>query len=135
MPFCHARPYPVDGRIHTGSQTKLVTALIYLNTGWAAPGGRLRLLRGPDDINDMIAEVPPHAGTLPAFRRAANSWHGHMPYEGVRRAIMLNWMVDAATARRELRRHALSASFKSWFGHSLEQIAGERTVRTRESAQ
>lgn len=113
-----ARTRPIDGRIHTDSETKLVTALIYLNAGWEAPGGRLRLLRGPDDINDMIAEVPPHAGTLLAFRRAANSWHGHVPYEGVRRAVMLNWMVNAATARRELRRHALSASFKSWFGHS-----------------
>jgi hypothetical protein len=111
-----ARTRPVDGRIHTDSETKVVTALIYLNSGWQDPGGRLRLLRGPNDLDDMVAEVPPEAGTLLAFRRSANSWHGHKPYDGVRRAIMLNWMVDAATARREVRRHAVSAGFKSLFG-------------------
>jgi hypothetical protein len=73
-------------------------------------------LRGPNDIDDMIAEVPPEAGTLIAFRRSSRSWHGHKPYDGVRRAIMLNWMIDAATARRELRRHAVSAGIKRLFG-------------------
>lgn len=110
-----ARTRPVDGQIHTDSETKIVTALIYLNTEWSSPGGRLRLLRGPDDIEDMVAEVPPVAGTLIAFRRTDNSWHGHKPFDGVRRSIMLNWMVDAATMRRESRRHALSASVKSLF--------------------
>ena len=90
-------------------------ALIYLNGDWSEPGGRLRLLRGPDDIEDMIAEVPPVAGTLIAFQRTANSWHGHKSFSGVRRAIMLNWMTDAAVARRELRRHAVSSGFKRLF--------------------
>jgi hypothetical protein len=111
-----ARTRPVDGSIHTDSETKCVTALIYLNNTWQDGGGRLRLLRGPDDIDDMIAEVPPDAGTLIAFRRCDRSWHGHKPFDGVRRAIMLNWMVDAATARRELRRHAVSAGVKRLFG-------------------
>jgi hypothetical protein len=115
MVTLRARTRPVDGKIHTDSETKLVTALIYLNGDWSDAGGRLRLLRGPDDIDDMVAEVPPVAGTLIAFRRSATSWHGHKPYEGVRRSIMLNWMVDAATARRELRRHALSAGIKHLF--------------------
>ena len=44
----------------------------------------------------MIAEVPPLAGTLLAFRRSENSWHGHKPFDGLRRAIMLNWMTTAA---------------------------------------
>lgn len=110
-----ARTRPVDGQIHTDSATKRVTALIYLNDDWDAPGGRLRLLRGPHDIEDMIAEVPPLAGTLLTFRRSENSWHGHKPFDGVRKAIMLNWMVDAATARRELRRHAVSAGLKRLF--------------------
>ncbi len=116
MVTLRARTRPADGAIHTDSETKVVTALIYLNDTWDNDGGRLRLLRGPDDIDDMIAEVPPLAGTLIAFRRTPNSWHGHRPYDGVRRAIMLNWMTDAATARRELRRHAVSAGFKSLFG-------------------
>jgi len=110
-----ARTRPTDGRIHTDTASKVVTALIYLNGDWSQPGGRLRLLRGPDDIDDMIAEVPPLAGTLLAFRRTDNSWHGHQPFDGVRRAIMLNWMVDAAAARRELRKHALSARIKRLF--------------------
>ena len=111
-----ARTRPFDGVIHTDSETKIITALIYLNNDWDDAGGRLRLLRGPNDIDDMIAEVPPEAGTLIAFRRSSRSWHGHKPYDGVRRAIMLNWMVDAATARRELRRHAVSAGIKRLFG-------------------
>lgn len=115
MVTLRARTRLTDGRIHTDSTTKLVTALIYLNGDWDAPGGRLRLLRGPDDIDDMIAEVPPLAGTLLAFRRTGNSWHGHKPFEGTRRSVMLNWMVDAATARRELRRHAMSAGLKRLF--------------------
>lgn len=111
-----ARTRPADGRIHTDSTTKVITALIYLNGAWSDPGGRLRLLRGPDDIDDVIAEVPPLAGTLIAFRRTANSWHGHRPHDGPRRAIMLNWMTDATTARRELRRHTVSAGVKRLFG-------------------
>lgn len=115
MVTLRARTRPIDGQIHTDSETKIITALIYLNADWSSDGGRLRLLRGPDDIDDMIAEVPPIAGTLIAFRRTDNSWHGHRPFDGVRRSIMLNWMTDAATMRRELRRHALSAGVKSLF--------------------
>jgi SM-20-related protein len=115
MVTLRARTRPIDGRIHVDSITKVVTALIYLNDDWSDAGGQLRLLRGPDDLDDMIAEVPPLAGTLLAFRRSETSWHGHKPFEGQRRAIMFNWMRDAATARRELRRHAVSAGIKRWF--------------------
>jgi hypothetical protein len=115
MTTLRARCRSHDGRIHTDTPTKVVTGLIYLNDGWADDGGRLRLLRGPDNIEDMIAEVPPLAGTLIAFRVSPHSWHGHKPFEGMRRSIMLNWMVDAAAARRETAKHALSAGFKSLF--------------------
>jgi hypothetical protein len=111
-----ARARAQDGRIHTDSETKVITALIYLNDDWASAGGRLRVLRGPDDIEDMAAEVPPLAGTLITFRRCETSWHGHKPFDGPRKAIMLNWMVDAATARREALRHSVSAGVKSLFG-------------------
>jgi len=116
MVTLRARTRPIDGQIHTDSETKRVTALIYLNTDWSGSGGRLRLLRGPHDIEDMIAEVPPLQGTLLAFRRCDRSWHGHKPFDGQRRAIMLNWMVNAAAARREPRRHAISSGFKRMFG-------------------
>lgn len=55
---------PRDGQIHTDSVTKLVTVLIYMNGTWESATGRLRLLRGPDDLGDVIAEVPPDEGTL-----------------------------------------------------------------------
>lgn len=105
-----------DGRIHTDSESKVVTALIYLNESWTAEGGRLRLLRRGDDIDDMIAEVPPLDGTLVTFRRTDNSWHGHKPHVGIRRYIMLNWMVDAAAARREIARHTMTAAWKRLLG-------------------
>ena len=110
-----ARTRPQDGEIHTDSESKLVTALIYLNEEWSADGGRLRVLRGPNDIEDMEAEVPPDAGTLITFRRSDHSWHGHKPFNGKRKAIMLNWMTDAAAAKREIRRHGFSARVKRLF--------------------
>jgi hypothetical protein len=102
-----------DGAIHTDTALKQVTALIYLNDGWLDEGGRLRLLNGPDDIDDMIAEIPPLAGTLLAFRRSDNSWHGHKPFAGVRRAIMLNWMTNASAARRESARRPIAGLRRS----------------------
>lgn len=101
-----------DGRVHTDTETKVVTALLYLNETWHGRGGRLRLLRGPGDLNDMIAEVPPDGGTLIAFRRSENSWHGHQPFEGERRYVMFNWMTTADAAARELARHRASARIK-----------------------
>ena len=104
-----------DGRIHTDSESKLVTALFYFNDRWEAQGGRLRLLRKPDDLDDMIAEAPPDSGTLVAFRRSDNSFHGHEPYVGIRRYVMINWMASSFAARRELFRHKLSAQAKRLF--------------------
>ncbi len=104
-----------DGRIHTDSESKWVTALLYLNESWEDGGGRLRLLRGPDDIDDAIAEIPPSGGTLVAFRRTERSFHGHKPYVGIRRYVMFNWMADAGAARRETLRHRVSAQVKRLF--------------------
>ncbi|MDR3534047.1 MAG: 2OG-Fe(II) oxygenase [Rhodopila sp.] len=104
-----------DGRIHTDSEAKLVSALLYFNDEWEALGGRLRLLRGPDDLNDIIAEVPPESGTLVAFRRSDKSFHGHLPFVGVRRYVMINWMASTFAARRELLRHRISAGAKRAF--------------------
>jgi hypothetical protein len=98
-----------DGAIHTDSTTKLVTALIYLNSAWESDGGRLRMLNGPDDLDDYAAEVPPEAGTLVAFRCGPRAWHGHRPFVGQRRSIQLNWLTDRGVLKRELKRHAFSA--------------------------
>lgn len=101
-----------DGAIHTDSKTKLVTALIYLNSAWESDGGRLRMLNGPDDLDDYAAEVPPEAGTLVAFRCTPQAWHGHKPFVGQRRSIQLNWLTDEGVLKRELKRHAFSALTK-----------------------
>lgn len=103
---------PKDGRIHTDSRSKLVTALIYLNSAWQSDGGRLRLLNGPDNIDDYVVEVPPAAGTLLAFRCSDNAWHGHKPFVGPRRSIQLNWVTDEGVVKRELGRHGFSALVK-----------------------
>ena len=104
---------PSDGQIHTDSKGKLVTALIYLNAGWDADGGRLRLLRSGEDIDAFDVEVPPDAGTLLLFRCSENAWHGHTPFEGVRRSIQLNWVRDPWYLRKEQFRHRLSSFFKA----------------------
>lgn len=101
-----------DGRIHTDTETKIITVLIYMNQGWENETGRLRVLRSADDLNDMVAEVPPEWGTLLAFRRADNSYHGHKPFVGERRAIQLNWVTEASVVEHELSRHRLSARLK-----------------------
>jgi SM-20-related protein len=101
-----------DGAVHTDSTSKLITVLLYLNDGWAAEGGRLRLLRSQDSLDDPVREIEPTGGTLLVFRRSDTSWHGHKPYAGKRRAIQANWVVDSAVAAREQRRHLLSTRVK-----------------------
>ncbi len=103
---------PADGRIHTDSATKIITVLIYMNESWDQPGGRLRLLRSPRDLNDIIIEVPPIAGTLLAFKRGNNSWHGHEPFVGERRVIQFNWLTSQGNRQIAMLRHHTSASFK-----------------------
>ncbi len=106
----HCRPK--DGQIHTDSDTKLITVLIYLNEVWDAAGGRLRLLRSEDSLDDAIAEVPPEAGSMVCFRNRENAWHGHGSFDGVRRVLQLNWVVDEAAVRQSERRHRRSAFWK-----------------------
>ncbi len=105
---CGAR----DGKIHNDSTSKIITVLLYLNPDWDDAGGRLRLLRSRDDIDDVAVEVPPSDGTLVAFLRSDRSWHGHLPFEGERRVIQFNWVNDSSNQRLALFRHRLSASVK-----------------------
>ncbi|HZL59613.1 MAG TPA: 2OG-Fe(II) oxygenase [Stellaceae bacterium] len=105
-----------DGRIHTDSVTKLITVLVYMNEAWEASGGRLRLLRSDHSLDDVIAEVPPAAGTLLAFKVTPHSWHGHAPASGPRRVVQLNWVESDSVVRRERFRHGVSARIKRLFG-------------------
>lgn len=105
-----------DGQIHTDSRTKIITVLIYMNNAWEASTGRLRLLRGPDSLEDVIAEVPPDEGTLLIFKNQPNAWHGFHSFEGPRRVIQLNWVTGTDVVRREQTRHRISAFFKRLTG-------------------
>ena len=114
-----ARAGAKDGSVHTDSEWKIVTVLLYLNPDWGDPGGRLRLLRS-NDVEDVAVEIPPDYGTLLAFRRSDRSFHGHRPFVGERRLLQVNWVTDAAYVTREERRHRGSALLKKWlrFGAS-----------------
>jgi SM-20-related protein len=104
-----------DGRIHCDSTAKRVTVLLYLNPDpgrFTGHQGCLRLLRGPDDIEDYAVEVPPVNGTLLVFPNGPTTWHGHKQFVGERYAIQLNYMTNDDKARSELRRHRISAFLK-----------------------
>lgn len=85
--FCE----PTDGNIHTDHKSKVITLLLYFNEEWPHEGGRLRLLRSATDIEDYVTEVVPAGGTLIAFRRTENSFHGHKQHVGERRFLQLMW--------------------------------------------
>ncbi len=104
-----------DGRIHCDSTAKLVTILLYLNPrneDWSSHEGCLRLLKGPDDIEDYDVEVTPAEGTLVIFPNGPTAWHGHRQFVGTRYSIQLNYMAASKKARYELRRHRLSSLVK-----------------------
>ncbi len=105
---------PHDGQIHADSHFKLATLLLYLNEPWAEQGGRLRVLRSGTDIEDYADEVPPSGGTLFGFRVQENSWHGHKPFAGQRRYVMVNYCRDIESRDREAARHRLSGRMKKF---------------------
>jgi len=83
---------PSDGHIHTDHWSKIITLLVYFNPSWEQDGGRLRMLRCGDDIEDYSAEVAPLGGTVLAFRRSDRSWHGYKRFDGERRMIQMSWV-------------------------------------------
>lgn len=115
------------GTIHTDSRSKVVTALLYLNPAWPGTSdGCLRLLRAGDDIDALAApEIRPLYGTLVAFRRADNSWHGHLPFEGERKVVQVAWLASAGDAARKQRRGGFSRVVKGLAG-GLDRIWGAR---------
>jgi SM-20-related protein len=101
-----------DGKIHTDSKDKIVTVLLYLNRSWPHAGGRLRLLRNGENLEDYAVEIPPDNGTLLIFKRSDRSWHGHLPFEGPRRALQMNWMINDRRVAWHVFRHWISAPIK-----------------------
>src|SRR6478736_2903023 len=106
------------GTIHTDSRSKVATALLYLNESWPdTSDGCFRFLKRIDDIDDLAApEIRPLYGALAAFRRADNSFHGHLPYEGERRVIQVAWLTSEDEKLRKTQRGKLSRLFKKLFG-------------------
>lgn len=104
---------PKDGRAHTDGPDKIVTALIYLNPGWTADGGRFRLLHGPDMNAASGPEIPPLFGNFVAFERSERSWHGHPPFAGERRVLQVAWLMGEEALARKRRRHGRSFRLKS----------------------
>lgn len=99
------------GRPHTDGERRVATLLIYLNTGWTSPEGHIRVLRR-EGLEDPVAELPPTAGNIFAFRRTDQSWHGHTPFAGERRVIQVAWLRDAAALEQKQRRHCLGSLLK-----------------------
>jgi len=106
------------GTIHTDSKSKIATALLYLNESWPdTSDGCLRFLQRVDSIDALVApEVKPLYGNFVVFRRADNSFHGHLPYEGERRVIQIAWLTSDEEKLRKTQRGKLSRLFKKLFG-------------------
>ena len=100
-----------DGKIHTDSQSKIVTVLLYLNKNWDNEIGNLRLLKKNNDLENYIQEISSEYGNLVAFKVTDNCWHGFMPFEGKRLSIQLNYIYPKSLNMHKIR-HKLSASFK-----------------------
>ena len=100
-----------DGKIHTDSQSKIVTVLLYLNKNWDNEIGNLRLLKKNNDLENYIQEISSEYGNLVAFKVTDNCWHGFMPFEGKRLSIQLNYIYPKSLNMHMIR-HKLSASFK-----------------------
>jgi hypothetical protein len=116
------------GTIHTDSRSKIATALLYLNESWPDTSeGCLRFLERIDDIDATVtAEIRPLYGTLAAFRRADNSFHGHLPHEGERRVIQVAWLVSEQEKLRKTQRGKFTRWFKRLFGTLDRRIGAGR---------
>ncbi|MEO6065040.1 MAG: 2OG-Fe(II) oxygenase [Lysobacterales bacterium] len=120
------------GTIHTDSRSKIATALIYLSEDWPETSdGCLRFLANDHDIDAIVApELRPVYGALAAFKRADNSFHGHLPFEGERPVIQIAWLTDAHERDRKTRRGRTSRAIKwltgrldRWFGAGRDRSA------------
>jgi hypothetical protein len=116
------------GTIHTDSRSKVVTALVYLNEDWPdTSGGCLRFLKKIDDIDALVLpEIRPVYGTITAFRRADNSFHGHLPFEGERRVIQIAWLTSEEEKQRKTKRGRFSRLVKKLFGSADKRIGAGR---------
>jgi hypothetical protein len=116
------------GTIHTDSRSKVATALLYLNESWPETSAAcFRFLNRIDSIDDLAApEVKPLYGNFVVFKRADNSFHGHLPFEGERRVIQVAWLTSEEEKLRKTKRGKLSRLFKKIFGSMDKRIGADR---------
>lgn len=121
------------GTIHTDSRSKIATALLYLCPEWSnGSAGALRFLSRIDSIDALVTpEIPPLYGTIAAFKRADNSFHGHLPFEGERPVIQVAWLSSQAELERKTRRGDFTRWLKKLLG-SLDATWG--ADRSRDAA-
>jgi hypothetical protein len=116
------------GTVHTDSRSKVATVLVYLEPQWPdTSDGCLRLLARIDDIDALVApEIRPLYGTLAAFKRADNSFHGHLPHEGVRRVVQVAWLTSNEEKLRKTRRGRGSRLLKKLLGRLDRRLGAGR---------
>ena len=111
------RSQPKYGSIHTDGPSKVMTMLVYMNEEWQQDeGGRLRVLYDEKNYEPYKLEVPPTMGTMFAFLRSDNSWHGHLPFSGERRVVQIAWVKSQADVDRKKKHNKMAQFFKGIFG-------------------
>ena len=55
-------------------------------------------------------------GTVFAFLRSDNSWHGHQPFAGERKVVQVAWVTSAEELDRKKNRNKWQQMFKGIFG-------------------
>ena len=104
-----------DGNIHTDSPSKLVTVLLYFNPPGQAEGTGLRILKSNSSLEDYAEEISPSLGTMLVFKVTPDCWHGHLPYEGTRYSLQLNYLGD----KRPVLKHQLAYRLWSRFKRKM----------------
>ncbi|WP_112664251.1 2OG-Fe(II) oxygenase [Microvirga flavescens] len=111
------RSQPKYGAIHTDGPSKVMTMLVYMNDDWGTDdGGRLRVLYDSENFEPYAMEVPPVMGTVFAFLRSDNSWHGHRPFVGERKVVQIAWVKSQADVDRKKKHNRIAQVFKGIFG-------------------
>lgn len=81
---------------HRDGPEKLITQIIYFETGWTPDrGGCLRILNSADE-DDVRTELAPELGTSSVLVRSNDSWHSVTEVRGggggPRRSLQMAWM-------------------------------------------
>ena len=112
-----------EGRIHCDSKSKVMTMLVYMNDDWGSADGRLRVLYNRNDMDKYKLEVSPQMGSIFAFLRADDSWHGHTPFTGERRVVQIAWVRSNDELLRKKKRARFTNMLKGWFGKDQKKAA------------